>query len=84
VLQSRVFRYLAEAEQIATGRSPGALSEEEDYWHQIQRAFDLDLTMINLNNGSISLRGSVVSAPAAEEQGERAVTHAASSGYSPV
>ena len=53
-LRSRAFAQLARAEEIAGTRSPTSLSAEEEYWHQIQRAFDLDRTMINLNNGGIS------------------------------
>jgi selenocysteine lyase/cysteine desulfurase len=53
-LRARAFAQLAHAEEIATGKSPSAVSGEEEYWHQIQRAFDLDKTMINLNNGGIS------------------------------
>jgi selenocysteine lyase/cysteine desulfurase len=53
-LRARAFAELGVAEQIAAGRPAAALSEEEEYWHQIQRAFDLDKTMINLNNGGIS------------------------------
>jgi isopenicillin-N epimerase len=53
-LRSRAFLELGRAEQIAAGRAAASLSEEEEYWHQIQRAFDLDRTMINLNNGGIS------------------------------
>jgi isopenicillin-N epimerase len=53
-LRPRAFLHLAEAEQVAAGRPSAALSEEEEYWHQIQRAFDLDRTMINLNNGGVS------------------------------
>jgi selenocysteine lyase/cysteine desulfurase len=36
----------------AAGRSAGA--EDEDYWAEIQRAFDCDRTMVNLNNGGCS------------------------------
>src|SRR5918999_465364 len=47
-------RQLARAEEVAGDQSAEAPSEEEEYWHQIQRAFDLDRTMINLNNGGVS------------------------------
>ncbi len=53
-LRSRAFAQLARAEEIANGKSASMVSSEEEYWHQIQRAFDLDKTMINLNNGGIS------------------------------
>jgi selenocysteine lyase/cysteine desulfurase len=48
------FRRLIEAEPIATGRPNVAVAEDETYWREIQRAFDLDRTMVNLNNGGCS------------------------------
>lgn len=42
------------ANVIAGDRAPAALADDELYWAQIQRAFDADRTMINLNNGGIS------------------------------
>src|SRR5690606_16455209 len=36
----------------ATGRLDGA-PDDERYWGEIQRAFDTDRTMINLNNGGV-------------------------------
>jgi selenocysteine lyase/cysteine desulfurase len=42
------------ANVIAGERSPAELAEDESYWAEIQRAFDVDRTMINLNNGGIS------------------------------
>jgi selenocysteine lyase/cysteine desulfurase len=39
------------------GSQPGTASggpDDEDYWGQIQRAFDCDRTMVNLNNGGCS------------------------------
>src|ERR1700755_2539750 len=47
---SRLFR----AEPIAAGKPPLAVAEDETYWREIQRAFDLDRTVINLNNGGCS------------------------------
>lgn len=35
-------------------RSPDAIAEDEVYWGQIQRAFTVDRTIINLNNGGVS------------------------------
>ena len=34
--------------------SPEAVAEDEDFWMQIQQAFTLDRTLINLNNGGVS------------------------------
>ncbi len=45
---------LFKASVIAGDRSPEAVAEDESYWAEIQRAFDTDRTMINLNNGGIS------------------------------
>ena len=36
------------------GRAAVSVAEDETYWREIQRAFDLDRTMINLNNGGCS------------------------------
>src|SRR5687767_9373732 len=47
----RAIRRLEDAEGIAGARTAAALAEDESYWATIQRAFDLDRTMINLNNG---------------------------------
>ena len=54
VMRESAFRHLFRAEPIAEGLSAAAVAEEEAYWSQIQRAFDLDRTMINLNNGGCS------------------------------
>src|SRR5215216_3950337 len=54
VMRESAFRRLIEAEPIATGRPNLAVAEDEAYWGEIQRAFDLDRTMVNLNNGGCS------------------------------
>ncbi|HTI65439.1 MAG TPA: aminotransferase class V-fold PLP-dependent enzyme [Gemmatimonadaceae bacterium] len=54
VMRGSAFRNLLEAEPIAADRSPTSVAEDETYWREIQRAFDLDRTMINLNNGGCS------------------------------
>jgi len=48
------FARLFRANAIAGNRNAVAVAEDELYWAQIQRAFDADRTMINLNNGGIS------------------------------
>jgi selenocysteine lyase/cysteine desulfurase len=53
-MRATAFRRLVEAEPIATGRASTAVAEDETYWREIQRAFDLDRTMVNLNNGGCS------------------------------
>jgi len=36
-----------------SGRSAADVAEDEDYWRTIQDAFQLDRTMVNLNNGGV-------------------------------
>ena len=52
------FRPDALARALATRRDTATLgaadlADDEDYWAEIQRAFDTDRTMINLNNGGV-------------------------------
>jgi len=54
VMRESAFRQLTRAEPIASGRPIGSVAEDETYWREIQRAFDLDRTMVNLNNGGCS------------------------------
>ena len=54
VMRESAFRQLTRAEPIATGRPNLSVAEDETYWREIQRAFDLDRTMVNLNNGGCS------------------------------
>ena len=46
-------RSLFKANMIAGDRSPQQLADDESYWGEIQRAFDTDRTLINLNNGGV-------------------------------
>ncbi len=41
----------AAAADSAAARTPSDLAGDENYWHEIQQAFTLDRTIINLNNG---------------------------------
>ncbi len=43
----------AQAGHDAQGDTPVDLACNEDYWSQIQRCFDTDRTLINLNNGGV-------------------------------
>ena len=52
--RSDAFARLAEAGQAAAGRKPAELASDETYWSGIARAFDVDRTLINLNNGGCS------------------------------
>src|SRR4051812_33059877 len=45
---------LFRANLIAGDRPPESVADDESYWSEIQRAFDVDRTMINLNNGGVS------------------------------
>src|SRR3982750_3599816 len=47
-------RSLFRASAIAGDRPASSLADDESYWAEIQRAFDSDRTMINLNNGGCS------------------------------
>ena len=44
---------LFKANVIAGDRPPDDVAEDESYWTEIQRAFDTDRTLINLNNGGV-------------------------------
>ena len=54
VMRGDAFRRLTDAERVADKRPASAVAEDEAYWAEIQRAFDLDRTMVNLNNGGCS------------------------------
>ncbi len=54
MLRGSAFAALADAEVVADGRSAQALVDDEAFWGSVQRAFDIDRTLINLNNGGIS------------------------------
>jgi selenocysteine lyase/cysteine desulfurase len=43
----------AGASKDAAQESPADLASNEDFWGQIQRCFDTDRTIINLNNGGV-------------------------------
>ena len=54
VMRQSAFRHLFAAEPIVGARGAVSVAEDETYWREIQRAFDLDRTMVNLNNGGCS------------------------------
>jgi isopenicillin-N epimerase len=54
LMRSNAFGQLFKAEAVAGDRGPQALAQDETYWSLIQSAFDVDRTVINLNNGGIS------------------------------
>jgi len=53
-MRPSAFRQLFSAERVAGSRGAAETAEDETYWREIQRAFDLDRTMISLNNGGCS------------------------------
>src|SRR5258705_5578399 len=46
-------RILAAGAGVA-GRSPESLAGNEEFWREIQQAFTVDRSIINLNNGGVS------------------------------
>lgn len=54
VMNARAFRHLEHASLIAGKRPAASVAEDEDYWGMIRRSFDLDDTMIDLNNAGCS------------------------------
>ena len=54
VFRETAIASLFKANVIAGDRSPEQVADDESYWSLIQRAFDADRTMINLNNGGVS------------------------------
>ncbi|HET9637163.1 MAG TPA: aminotransferase class V-fold PLP-dependent enzyme [Gemmatimonadaceae bacterium] len=54
VFREHAIKSLFRANAIAGYRPPTAIADDESYWAEIQRAFDADRTMINLNNGGCS------------------------------
>ena len=53
-LRPDAFARLRGAADVAGPRDALAVAEDERYWGEIQRAFDIDRTMVNLNNGGCS------------------------------
>ncbi len=61
VLKTDAIARAAEAvEKYATDRSPKDLASDDAFWGRIQSAFDVDRTLINLNNGGVSPSPKVV------------------------
>src|SRR6476660_3376233 len=44
---------VADASRAVAGRTPEDVAADEDFWRQIQEAFTLDRTLVNLNNGGV-------------------------------
>lgn len=57
VFRPDALRRALELSPAGTGAAPASgtgAPDDEDYWAGIQRAFDLDRSMVNLNNGGVS------------------------------
>ena len=54
VFRESAIASLFRANAIAGNRSAAEMADDETYWGEIQRAFDTDRTLINLNNGGVS------------------------------
>jgi selenocysteine lyase/cysteine desulfurase len=54
VFRPEAMARVLDAGRGAAGRPPGSLATEEDYWSEIALAFDVDRTLVNLNNGGCS------------------------------
>jgi selenocysteine lyase/cysteine desulfurase len=45
---------VARAARAVDGRTPATIAQDEEFWHEIQQAFTVDRSIINLNNGGVS------------------------------
>jgi isopenicillin-N epimerase len=53
VFRSEAIAQVRRAGEVAGSASPVQVAQDESYWAEIQRAFDTDRTMVNLNNGGV-------------------------------
>ena len=53
-LNATAFATLFRADEMVRGKSALQAADDEQYWSQIQMAFDDDRTRVNLNNGGVS------------------------------
>lgn len=53
MFRESAIRRVVRAEQRLASPDPLVAAEDEAYWGEIQRAFDADRTMVNLNNGGV-------------------------------
>src|SRR2546422_11616565 len=61
-LKSDALARILTAARHVDGRSPEDIAQDEDFWREIQAAFDIDRGMINLNNGGVAPSPRVVNA----------------------
>src|SRR2546427_8012113 len=50
-LRDHALARVVSANHAVAGRSPDDVAQDEDFWLDVQQAFTLDRTIINLNNG---------------------------------
>src|SRR5438876_10101949 len=53
-LRDHALARVVSANQAVAGRPPDDVAQDEDFWLDVQQAFTLDRTIINLNNGGVS------------------------------
>src|SRR5438046_6549725 len=53
-LRDHALARVVSANQAVAGRSPDDVAQDEDFWLDVQQAFTVDRTLINLNNGGVS------------------------------
>jgi selenocysteine lyase/cysteine desulfurase len=53
-LRADALTRVAAAAPAAAGRTPEQVAADEDYWREIQQAFTVDRSLVNLNNGGVS------------------------------
>src|SRR2546425_6384364 len=53
-LRDHALARVGSANHAVAGRSPHDVAQDEDFWLDVQQAFTLDRTIINLNNGGVS------------------------------
>src|SRR6266566_3538119 len=61
-LRSDALARILPATRHVDGRNPVDVAQDEDFWREIQAAFDIDRGMINLNNGGVAPSPRVVNA----------------------
>src|SRR2546422_6695881 len=54
VLRNDGLEQLRRLARRVDGRPPADVAQDEDFWREVQQAFTLDRTLINLNNGGVS------------------------------
>jgi isopenicillin-N epimerase len=62
LLRDSWLQTLQAAQQRSVGQAPEAVAGDEDFWIQIQQAFDVDRSVINLNNGGVAPSPRIVQA----------------------